>query len=90
MLGHHIEEKAVGFTRIVYRQDVRMRETRRQLDFAKKASAPISTGDLRSQDLDRDLSLVTEVVRQKNDPAISPAPVRARYRIVRRVRLSRR
>ena len=63
-IGHHIEERAVSFARIVQRQDVRMAESRGELDFAQEPVAAYRLGEVGSHDLDRDVAVMLEVARE--------------------------
>jgi hypothetical protein len=59
---HHIVEEAVRLPRVVEREDVRVLERGRRLDLGQEALAPDHRGELRLEDLERDLALVLEVL----------------------------
>ena len=61
---HHVEEEAVRLARIEQRQDVRMLEVGCRLDLGQESLGPDHRGQLGLEDLQRDLSLVFEVVGQ--------------------------
>jgi len=61
---HHVEQRAVGFARVVQRQDVRVTELGGELDLAQEALAPDRRGDVFAQHLDGHVAIVPGVVRQ--------------------------
>ena len=63
-IRHHVVEEVAGRARIEQRHDVRMIQPRRDLDLAQEALAADRRGNLRLQDLDRDLPPVLDVVGQ--------------------------
>ena len=63
-IGHHIEELAVGRTRIVKRQDVGVGQPRGNLDLAEKPVMADGRSHLGEHDLDRDLATVLHILRQ--------------------------
>lgn len=58
---HHKIEQAPGITRVVQRQDMRVREARSQANLAYKAFASHRVGDLGAQHLDGHIPLVPEI-----------------------------
>ena len=58
---HHIEHGAVGLTRIVKRQDVRVLEAGRRLDFRQESLRADHCRELLAQHFDRDLAMVADV-----------------------------
>jgi hypothetical protein len=65
-IGHHVVDEAVGFTRIEQRQDVRMRQFRGKVDLSQKPLSANRLRDVRSENLDGDTPIVTNVIRQIN------------------------
>ena len=63
-VGHHVEDLAVRLPRVEEGQDVRMLQVGRGLDFGQEALRADHGGELGPQDLDGDLTVVAEVVRQ--------------------------
>ena len=61
---HHVIEEAASLARIEERQDMRMLQRRRGLDFGEESLAPDHRGELGSQDLERDVAIVAEVPRE--------------------------
>jgi hypothetical protein len=64
VVGHHLEEKAVGGAGIEQRQDMGMRKARGGLDLLDEAVGADHGSQLRLQNLERDLPLVLEGLRQ--------------------------
>src|SRR2546426_681789 len=60
-IWHDVIEEAVGFPRIVKGQDVRVRESRGDLDFAHEALGAERRGELGPQHLDRDGAMMLEI-----------------------------
>ena len=63
-VGHDVIEEAVGFPRIVEGEDVRVRESRGDLDFAQEAVGSQRGGELRPQHLDRDGAMMLDVAAE--------------------------
>ena len=61
---HHVEEKAIGLSAVVQRQDVRMLEVGGRLDFAEEPLGADDRGEFRPQHLDGDAAVVLDVLRQ--------------------------
>jgi hypothetical protein len=57
-IRHHVEEEAIGFARVVQRQDVRVLELRRRLDLGQEALGADHGGQVRFEDLQRDVAIV--------------------------------
>jgi hypothetical protein len=76
-IGHHVVEQAIGFARVMQREDVRMGEVRSDLDLSQEAIAPEALGDVRPQHLERDPPAVPQVARQvDNSPtAVTDLPL---------------
>ena len=64
---HGEPELAGGFAGVVHGQDVRMLEARGESDLALKALGAERDGELGPEDLERDRTFVTEVVREIDD-----------------------
>ena len=62
----HVEQEAVGHTAIEQRQDVRMLQRRRGLDFHNEALAAEHSGAFGLVHLDRDLAIVLQVFGEIN------------------------
>ena len=60
---HHVEEQAIRGAAVEQRQDVRMLQRRRRLDLSEEAVAADHRGEIRVKDLDRDGTIVLQVVR---------------------------
>src|SRR5688572_15273804 len=61
---HHVEDGACYLSRVMQRQNVRMLEIRGRPDLRQKASGTDDGGELRLQNFERDLAVVTHVVRE--------------------------
>ena len=61
-VGHDVEEERVRLARIKERQDVRVLEVRGGLDLSQEALGPDYGCQFGLQDLERDFTLVLEVV----------------------------
>ena len=61
-----MEQDAIGLTRVVERQDVRVIEPRCEVNFPDEAFARERFGDLGSQHLDGDVAVVSQVARKKH------------------------
>ena len=61
---HHVEERALELAGVVEREDVRMLQAREQRDLAAKALGRLSVGDFGVDELERDLAIVPDVVRE--------------------------
>ena len=70
---HDVIEESIGFTGVVERQDVGMREPRRDLDLPKKPIGAERRGDLGFENLDGYLAVVLEVLCEV-DRRHPPAP----------------
>ncbi len=64
---HHVVQHPGGLTGVVQRQDVRVGETRDDLDLAEEALGAERGGQLRPQDLQRDLPAEALVVGQVDE-----------------------
>ena len=64
LVRHDVVQESVGLPRIVERHDVRMVETRGDLDLAQEALAAQCKGHLPAHHFDRDVTRVFEVVRE--------------------------
>ena len=63
-VGHHVKEERVRLAGIEQWEDVRMTEVGGRLDLGQEAFGSDHGGQLRLQNLQRDLALVLEVVGQ--------------------------
>jgi hypothetical protein len=63
---HHVIDQPVGLVRIVQREDVRVVQARGDLDLAEEARRAHLGGELRAEDLHRDLTFVLQVVREEH------------------------
>ena len=63
-VGHHVEHEPVSIPGIVKREDMRVLELRRRLDFGEESLAPNDCSQLRLEHLQRDFALVLQVVGQ--------------------------
>src|SRR4029077_387307 len=70
---HHVVENAVYLPGVVQGQDVRMREFRRDLDFAQESLRLDGLGDIRLHDLQRDLAVVFLVLGEVDDRVAAAA-----------------
>ena len=61
---HHVEEQPAGVAAVEQRQDVRMLQLRRRLDLGEEPLGAERGAEVRMQDLDRDVAVVLEVVRE--------------------------
>ena len=61
---HDVVEDVVGTARVVQRDDADMVQLSADLDFTEEASRADGTGDLGTQDLDRHVTVVLEILRQ--------------------------
>ena len=61
---HDVEEVAVGLARVEQRQDVRVLEVGGELDLGEEPLGADDGGELRAQNLERDLAVVPEVLGQ--------------------------
>jgi hypothetical protein len=64
--GHHVEERPAGFTGIVQREDVRVREVRRNLDLAQEPLCSHRARQLGVENLHGDIAAVAAVAREVN------------------------
>src|SRR5262249_45509275 len=71
--GHHVVEQALGSAGIVQAEDVGMLEAGRDFDLAIEPVGAERGGQLRSQDLDGDLAIVSEVLGQIDSRHAAPA-----------------
>ena len=62
--GHHVVEQAVGITAVEQRQDVRVLQPRRRLDFGEEAIAAECSTEIGVQHLDGDVAVVLEIMRE--------------------------
>src|SRR6476620_7681225 len=60
---HDVEQTSARFARIVQWQDMRMVQSRGDLNLTKKALCPESSTKLRLEDLDRDRATMADVIR---------------------------
>ena len=72
-MRHDIEQEAVRLAGVEQRQDVRVLQVGRGLDLSEEAFGPYYSSQLGLQDLERDLSLVLEVVGEvdRGHPALT-------------------
>ena len=63
-VGHHVVQESPRLTRVEQREDVRVTQRRRRLDLLHEALGAEHRGQLRLEDLDRDVALVLEVARE--------------------------
>jgi hypothetical protein len=63
-VGHDVVKEACSFAGVVKRKDVRMVQSRRELDLTQKSFRTESRRKIRMQDLERDESLVLCVLSQ--------------------------
>ena len=63
-IRHDVEEEIVGFPRVEEREDMGVLQTSRRLDFGEEAVSPDCRGQLRLQDLQRNLAPMFEVLGQ--------------------------
>ena len=82
---HHVVQEPVGFTRIVERQDVRVLQPGRDLDLSKESLRADRLGELRTQDLDGDGTLVLQVRGQVDRSHAALAELVFRHGTRRRV-----
>ena len=70
---HHVVEQSLRGAGVVYRKNVRMREPGGDLDLTLEALAAHGRGQLRIEDLDRDVAVDLQVARAEHDchPAAS-------------------
>ena len=61
---HHKEERALPLTRVVEGEDVRMLQAREERDLATKALGRLTVGDFGVDELERDLTVVPNVMRE--------------------------
>ena len=61
---HHVEQEAVGFSRVVQGKDVRVRQSRREPDLTHEALASEGFGEVGLEHLDGHRAVVLEVVRE--------------------------
>jgi hypothetical protein len=71
--GGHVVEHAVRLPGVVHREDVRVRELRRDLDLAQEALGGDRQAEVGAEDLERDRAPVPEVAGEEDDrhPAAS-------------------
>ena len=76
---HHVEEEGIGRAGVEQRQDVRVLQVGGRLDLAEEPVGADDRGQLRPQDLDRDLAVVLEVLGEvhRRHAALRPAPARS-------------
>ena len=65
-VGHHIEQEGIRLARIEQRQDMRVLQVGRRLDLSQKPFRADDCGQLGLQDLERDLSLMPEIISEIN------------------------
>ncbi len=72
-IRHHVKQERVRLARVEERQDMRMLEVRRRLDLGQEPLGSDDGSQLRLQDLERDLPLVLDVVREidRRHPALT-------------------
>jgi hypothetical protein len=72
-VGHDVEEQLARLARVVHRQDMRVVEAGGQLDLAEEALGADRGGKVGAEDLERDLTVVAEVLGQEDDghPALA-------------------
>src|SRR6185503_16144654 len=78
--GHHVVQRILGLARVVTRQDVRMRETGRDANFAMETFAADSGREIGMQQLHRDAARVLGVLAEI-DGRHAPATELALYLI---------
>ena len=76
---HHIVEHAPGLAAVEEREDVRMLQLGRRLDLGQETLGAERGGEIGVHDLDRDLPVVAEVVREmhRRHPALADLPLKA-------------
>jgi hypothetical protein len=62
--GHHVVEEPVRLTRVVDGQNVWVLQPGGDLDLAREALWPHRGGEFRAKDLDRDLTVMLEILRE--------------------------
>ena len=62
-VGHNVKEEPLGATGVVQREDVRMIQTRGDLDFSQESVGAELRRHLREEHLDRDRAVVPHVAR---------------------------
>ena len=84
--GHDVEEEAVGLARVEQRQDVRVLEVGGELDLGQEPLGADHGRELRAQQLERDLAVVLQVLREVHrrhaagaDLTFDPVAVGERY-----------
>src|SRR6185437_7219059 len=65
-LRHHVVQRARGLARVEEGKNVRMTEPRREADLAEEAFRAERLADIGAQDLDGDLAVMPEIVREIN------------------------
>jgi hypothetical protein len=73
-IGHGIPQVSCGLARVVHREDVRMLQLRRELNFSLKALGAHRSAQLQVQDLERSCGGEVQVMGKKNTTAIPPWP----------------
>ena len=77
---HHVVEEPVGFSRVVQRQDVRMLKAGGDLDLAQEPLGTERGREVRTEDLDGDLSVMLQIFSEI-DSRHSPAADLPLYRV---------
>jgi hypothetical protein len=72
-VGHDVEDESVFLAGVVQREDMRMRENGRDLDFAKEPFGTERHRQLGPQDFDRHPPVVPEIVGEVDRSHSSPA-----------------
>ena len=63
-VGHDVEEQSIGRAAVEQSENMRMLQPRRGADFAQEAVAAEGRAEIRMQHLDRDITIVLEIMRE--------------------------